>query len=78
MQPQRDNRRRVRMAVDAEDAAFLPQPVFVKVGARRLMPVETLVDGGPPYFAKGRTRARRLIAWEPLPEPPGRARARSC
>jgi hypothetical protein len=31
MQAERDNRRRIRMAEDAEDAALLAQPVFVEI-----------------------------------------------
>ncbi len=56
MQAQRDNRRRVRMSIDAEDAAFLAQPVLVQVDDRRLIPAGALVDDGPPHFAWGRTR----------------------
>jgi hypothetical protein len=33
MQTERDDRRRVRMAEDAEDAALLAQPVFIQIDA---------------------------------------------
>jgi hypothetical protein len=33
MQAERDNRRRVRMAEDAEDAALLAQPVSIQIDA---------------------------------------------
>jgi hypothetical protein len=33
MQAERNNRRRIRMTEDAEDAALLAQPVFVQIDA---------------------------------------------
>ncbi len=39
VQAKRDNRRRVRVTEDAEDAAILVEPVFVWIDARTLMPI---------------------------------------
>ena len=72
MQAERDNRRRVRMAEDAEDAALLAQPVFVWRG-QRLRAVGGAVDGGHPH-----RRARRFTVWGPPPAALQRVGVRSC
>ena len=53
VQAERHDRRGVGMAEDAEDAAFLMQPVFLEIDARGVSRFESAVDGVLARFAGG-------------------------
>ena len=76
VQAERDDRRGVRMAEDAEHAAFLMQPVFVEIDARSLLPAPG--SRSAPRLAPGGAGRRRISVWEPRPAPRAPAQERSC
>ena len=60
VQTEGHDRRRVGMAENAEDAAFLAQPVSIRIDVGCLVPVGGAVDGCAPQFILGRTGIERL------------------